>query len=304
MIFCEITRYKSQLEIVFSRKINFMKKIVFSLLVGSGVLLSSCAVIRPGQVGVKSRFGKLNEKVTPSGIVMYNPFTSSIIRVPTRTINRELTMNLPSKEGLTINSDVSILYRIEPDKVTNVIREIGLNYDQIITSVFRSSAADVCAQFYAKDMHSGERSSIEKRITQLMNSYLVERGFIIEAVLLKSITLPPGLAKAIELKLESEQDALRMEFILEQQRKEAERQIIQAEARKNTSVIEATARAEVITIEAQAQKLANDKLNSSITDNILRMKQIEAILQLSTSPNAKTIFMDNKNPFLNMMDLK
>lgn len=279
-----------------------MKKIVlFTLIIAAAV--QSCAVIRPGQVGVKSRFGKLNERVVSSGIMGYNPFTSSIIKVPTRTINRELTMNLPSKEGLTIQSDVSILYRIEPSKVITVIKEIGLNYDQIITSVFRSSAADVCAQFYAKDMHSGERRLIETKITTLMNEYLVERGFIIEAVLLKSITMPPGLSKAIEQKLEAEQDALRMEFILDQQRKEAERLIIQAENKKNTAIIQAEAKAKVIEIEAQANKDANEKLNASLTRNILMMKQIEAMLELSRSDNAKTIFMDGKNPFMNMMDV-
>ena len=279
-----------------------MKKVILPI-VFSAVLMSSCAVIRPGQVGVKSRYGKLKDKVTTSGIIMYNPFSSSVIKVPTRTINRELSMNLPSKEGLTIQSDVSILYRIDPNMVIPVIKQIGLNYDQIITSVFRSAAADVCAQFYAKDMHSGERKQIELKITNLMNEYLRDRGFEIEAVLLKSIILPPGLAKAIELKLESEQDALRMEFILEQQRKEAERQIIQAEARKNTAIIGAQANAEVIEIEAQAQMLANEKLNASLTKSILQLKQIEAILELATSPNAKTIFMDNKSPFLNMLDM-
>jgi prohibitin 1 len=281
-----------------------MKKQLQIALIGASVLMSSCAIIRPGQVGVKSKLGKLDEKITASGSVMYNPFTSTIIRVPTRTINRELSMSLPSKEGLTIKSDVSILYKIEPSKVTHVIREIGLNYDQIITSVFRSAAADVCSQFFAKDMHSGERRLIENKITALMNEHLANRGFLIEAVLLKSITLPEGLAKAIELKLESEQDALRMEFVLDQQRKEAERQIINAEAKKSISVINAQANAEVIRIEADAMKLANDMLNSSLTKSVLQMKQIEAMVQLATSPNAKTIFMDNKNPFMNMVDMK
>ena len=266
--------------------------------------LSSCAVIRPGQVGVKSRLGKLNEKTVDAGLMFYNPLVSSIIRVPTRTINREMSMNLPSKEGLTIQSDVSILYRIDPTKVTTVIEEIGLNYDQIITSVFRSSEADVCSQFLAKDMHSGERRSIETRITELMNEYLQPRGFEIEAVLMKSITLPKGLAEAIEMKLEAEQDALRMEYILAQEEKEAERTEIKAEALNQQMIIATEAKARVIEIEAEANKLANDKLTQSLTPNVLKMKQIEALLELSKSPNAKTLFMDGQNPFMNMMDVK
>lgn len=278
------------------------KKIIYSLVALIG--LSSCAVIRPGQVGVKSKLGKLSEKTVDAGLMFYNPFISKVIRVPTRTINREMSMNLPSKEGLTIQSDVSILYRIDPNKVTTVIKEIGLNYDQIITNVFRSSAADVCSQFLAKDMHSGERRLIETKITELMNEYLKPRGFEIEAVLMKSITLPKGLADAIEMKLEAEQDAFRMEYILAQETKEAERTEIKAEALKQQMIIAAEARAKVIEIEAEANKLANDKLTQSLTPNVLKMKQIEALLELSKSPNAKTLFMDGQNPFMNLMDAR
>jgi regulator of protease activity HflC (stomatin/prohibitin superfamily) len=271
-------------------------------LVAVAVFAVSCAVIQPGQVAVKQRFGKLSENTKSQGLMFYNPFVSRVIRVPTRTINRELTMNLPSKEGLTIASDVSILYRIEASKVTDVIREIGLNYDQIVTSVFRSAAADICSQFFAKDMHSGERRVIESQIADLMNTRLGPKGFIIEAVLLKSITLPRGLTQAIEQKLEAEQDAMRMQFILDQQRREAERQVIAANAKREVAVIDAEAKAEVIRIEAAAQQKANELLNSSLTPGVLRMKQIEAMLALATSPNTKTIFMDPKNPFMNMMD--
>jgi prohibitin 1 len=279
-----------------------VKRIVSFIAVG--VFAVSCAVIQPGQVGVKQRFGKLSENTKSQGIMFYNPFVSRVIRVPTRTINRELTMNLPSKEGLTIASDVSILYRISAPKVTDVIREIGLNYDQIVTSVFRSAAADICSQFFAKDMHSGERRVIESQIATLMNERLGPKGFVIEAVLLKSITLPRGLTQAIEQKLEAEQDAMRMQFILDQQRREAERQVIAANAKREVAVIDAEAKAQVITIEAEAQQKANELLNSSLTPGVLKMKQIEAMLALSTSPNAKTLFMDPKSPFMNMMDMK
>jgi regulator of protease activity HflC (stomatin/prohibitin superfamily) len=268
-----------------------------------GIFVTSCAVIQPGQVGVKQRFGKLSENYKSQGVMFYNPFVSRVIRIPTRTINRELSMNLPSKEGLTIASDISILYNIESSKVTNMLRETGLSYDNIVTSVFRSAAADICSQFFAKDMHSGERRQIEKDIKDLMNERLSMKGFNIEAVLLKSITLPKGLSNAIEQKLEAEQDAMRMQFTLEQQRREAERQIIAAEAKKQTVVIDAQARAEVIRIEAEAQNKANQLLTEALTPNVLKMKQIEALMALAISPNAKTIFMDGKNPFMNMLDV-
>lgn len=268
------------------------------------IIFSSCAIIRPGEMGVKSKFGKLNEKTSTGGVIFFNPISSSVTRVPTRTINREMSMSLPSKEGLTILSDVSILYRIERNKVITVIKEVGLDFDKIITAVFRSAASDACSQYFAKDMHSGERKNIEKKISDLMNEHLSPRGFIIESVLLKSITLPPGLSKAIELKLESEQDALRMVFIKQQEEREAERILIKVEGRKKAQIVEAEANAKVIEIEAEANKLANDKLNSSLTPNIIKMKQIEAMLELSKSPNSKVMFIDNKNPFMNMLDGK
>ena len=74
----------------------------------------------------------------------------------------EVSLNLPSKEGLNVLSEISILYHIKPEKAITVIEEVGTDYeDVVILSVFRSAAADVCAQYYAKDMHSGNRSEIE-----------------------------------------------------------------------------------------------------------------------------------------------
>lgn len=264
--------------------------------------LQSCAVIRPGEVGVKTKFGKINPNIKQSGLLFYNPFTSSVTRVPTRVINREMEMKLPSKEGLTITSDVSILYRVKADESITVIEGVGLRFDKVITAVFRSAAADICSQFLAKDMHSGERRNIENAITELMNEYLMPRGFEVQAVLLKSINLPDGLSKAIEQKLESEQNALRMEYVKQEEQAEAERILIRAEGQKQERIIQAEAKAREIEIEAEANQAANEKLNSSLTDDVLKMKQIEAILELSKSPNAKTLFLDQKNPFLNLIN--
>lgn len=277
-----------------------MKSLITLVIIAA--FLQSCAVIRPGEVGVKTRFGKINANIKPSGLLFFNPFTSSVTRVPTRVINREMEMKLPSKEGLTITSDVSILYRVRADQAITVIEGVGLQFDKVITAVFRSAAADVCSQFLAKDMHSGERRNIENSITELMNEYLMDRGFEVQAVLLKSINLPDGLSKAIEQKLESEQNALRMEYVKQEEQAEAERILIRAEGQKQESIIKAEARAKEIEIEAEANQAANEKLNSSLTDDVLKMKQIEAILELSKSPNAKTLFLDQKNPFLNLID--
>lgn len=279
---------------------EIMKNILTLLVIAT--LIQSCAVIRPGEVGVKTKFGKINPNIKQNGLLFYNPFTSSVTRVPTRLINREMEMNLPSKEGLTIKSDVSILYRVKSNEAITVVEEVGLQFDKIITAVFRSAAADVCSQYLAKDMHSGERRKIENGITELMNEYLTSRGFEVQAVLLKSINLPDGLSRAIEQKLESEQNALRMQYIKQEEQAEAERILIRAEGQKQERIIQAEARAKEIEIEAKANQAANEKLNSSLTEEVLKMKQIEAILELSKSPNAKTLFLDQKNPFLNLLN--
>ena len=136
-----------------------------------------------------------------------------------RTVNIEIASRLPSKEGLPVESVISILYHIKPEAAADVLENIGEDYEQVvISSVFRSAAADVCSQFFAKDMHTAKRAEIEAKIQERMSSLLSERGFDIEAVLMKTIKLPTGLARAVEEKLEAEQDAQRMEFVLQRER--------------------------------------------------------------------------------------
>lgn len=249
-------------------------RLIFSLILAIG--LSSCSVIRPGEAGVKQRFGKLSSKVYTQGTIFYNPFSSRVIKTSIQTRNLELSINLPSKEGLSIISQISILYRIDKDKVQDVIRNLGLNYESIISSVFRSASSDVCAQFYAKDMHSGMRSNIEKEITKKMSENLIERGIIIDAVLMKSIQLPPGLSSSIEQKLQAEQDAMRMEFLLQQTKLEADRKIIEAKGTRD------------------AQKI----LSEGLTNEIIKIRSIEAFMELSKSPNSKVIITNGEAPFL------
>lgn len=291
-----------------------MKKILFFAVLAAGI--ASCTVVRPYQVAVKSKLGKIDNKVRTAGPVAYNPFVTKVIKVNVRTMNLSIKENLPSKEGLTILSESSILYHIKAEDVPKVIKETGLNYEEnLILPVFRSAASDVCSRYYAKDMHSAKRNEIEQEIRKRLAEVCEEKGFVIEAVLLKSISLPQGLTRSIEAKLEAEQEALRMEFVLDRQKKEMDRQlieaegakknaIIQAEAKAQTAILEAEGRAKSIEIEAKANKSANDMLNSSLTPNVLKMNQIQAFMKLSTSPNTKTIITDGKGGVINMLDDK
>jgi prohibitin 1 len=172
---------------------------------------------------------------------------------------------------------ISILYRIEPTKAPYIVENIGVGNEQnVISSVFRSTAADVCSRFFAKDMHSAQRAVIEKEIANQMSELLVPRGFLVEAVLLKNIQLPAGLARAVEEKLEAEQVAQRMEFLLDREKREAERKKIEAEGIRD------------------AQKIISEGLNK----NIIEWQSIEAFRELAKSPNTKTIITDGKSPML------
>jgi len=238
--------------------------------------LASCAVIRPGEVGIKQRLGRMSKEVSTQGTIIYNPFISRILKTSIRTNNLELSLSLPSKEGLSIISQISILYRLNKDKVPYLISTLGLDYEPIIANVFRSASADVCSKFYAKDMHSGMRADIEKAIQQKMAEILEKQGIIVESVLMKSIQLPAGLASSIEQKLQAEQDAMRMEFLLQQAKLEAERIIIQAKGTRDAQII----------------------LSEGLTNEIIQIRSIEAFSELSKSPNAKIIITNGKAPFL------
>ena len=177
------------------------------------MLFTSCAVIRPGEAGVKQTLGKFDDQVSTEGTVFFNPLTSKVIKESTQTNNIKLILNLPSKEGLSVKSEISILYRLEQNKIPSVLQNLGRDFESIITSVFRSASSDVCAKFFAKDMHSGMRAKIEEEIKVKMNENLRKQADGIEliAVLMKSIQLPDGLARSIERKLQADQDAMRMD---------------------------------------------------------------------------------------------
>jgi prohibitin 1 len=240
------------------------------------ILFASCAVVRPGEIGVKQRLGKLSEKSHAQGPVWYNPFTTKVIKTNIQINDIELSLSLPSKEGLSVTAQISILYKIDEKSVPKVINSIGLGYETIISNVFRSASADVCSKYFAKDMHSGMRSEIENAIKIKMEETLSEQGIRVQAVLMKSIQLPAGLANSIEQKLQAEQDAMRMVFILQQEKLNAERKTIEATGTRD------------------AQKI----LSEGLTDQIIKIRSIEAFLELSKSTNSKIIITDGKVPYL------
>ncbi len=250
---------------------KYINQILIFLVVLS--FTTSCTVVRQGEVGVRRTLGKYNDRPIKDGVRFFNPFVTTVIKVPTQTVNLEVSLNIPSKEGLTIQSEVSILYNVQGGKAAEVLRQIGQDYERnLILPVFRSAVADVSSRFFAKDMHTGERAQIEEQIRILMDKTLDEKGIEVEAVLLKSIQLPKSLARAIEEKLEAEQGAQRMEFVLQQEQREAERKRIQA----------------------QGVRDAQNIISQGLTQEVLQFKAIEAFLELAKSPNAKIVITDGK----------
>jgi prohibitin 1 len=238
-------------------------------------MCASCAVINQGEVGVIRRWGKLDDHPVDPGLVFFEPVSTQVLRVPVRLTTVTVDFTLPSKEGLNVDAQISILYRVEADKAPQVLGMIGENYEEeLVVAVFRSAAADVSAHFFARDLYSAERGRIEREIKSLMTEVLAGRGFVIESVLMKSIVLPAGLAKAIETKLAAEQDAERMQFTIQREKLEADRKRIEAEGQRD------------------AQKIVAEGL----TEPVLRLRSIDAFKALSASPNAKVIVTDGKSP--------
>lgn len=253
-----------------------MKKII--AVVAVAALFTNCAVIRPGEAGIKQTLGKFSDHVVTQGTMVYNPLISRVLKESTQTNNVDLIMSLPSKEGLSVDAEISILYRLEQNKIPSVLRNLGQGYEDIITSVFRSASSDVCAKFLAKDMHSGMRADIEQEIKVKMNENLLKQAEGIEliSVLMKRIRLPMGLSTSIEQRLEAEQDALRLVFVIEQAKLEAQQKIIIAEGQRDAQVILAT----------------------GLTPEIIKIRSLEAYDKLAESANSKLIITDGQTPLL------
>ncbi len=250
-----------------------MKKTILSFF-AIAAIASSCTVVRPGEVAMKQRLGKLIDKSYVGGPVAFNPFVTKVIKLDTRTVEIFNVLPLPTKEGLSVDAEISLLYHIDPAKVQYIYTHFGRNYEEVIVlSNFRATAREISARYTAKELYATERLKIEKAIFDELVNHIQMHGFVIDAVLLKDIDLPPQMMQAIENKVTAEQAALQMEFVIEKQKKEAERMII----------------------EATAVKQAQDIINSSLTEKQLQYNQIEALKSLINSPNSKVIITSTNN---------
>lgn len=241
------------------------------------LLLSACSTVRPGERGVRQSFGKIRGTPQGPGVVGHWPIVARVVTVPVRSTKLEVDLPLPSQEGLTVAAELSILYHVREEAIPTILEEIGLDYESsVVLTAFRSAAANVASQHAAKDMHSGARAQIEDEIAAKLREIIEPRGFEVEAVLLKSIQLPPSLSQAIQAKLAAEQAAQQMAFVLETERREAERRRVEAKGIRD------------------AQRIVDQGLSPLL----IQWQAIEAFRELAKSPNSKIIFTDGRSPLL------
>lgn len=250
------------------RGAGFLKYIIFVLI--AIFFLFKCFVVIPaGYVGVKTLFGKVDNTPLPAGFHFVNPLVD-IEKLSVRT--QELTEQavVPSREGLSVNLDVSLLYALIPDRASEVYRTIGPDYVSVVLEPqFRSIIRGTTASYDAKALYTSEREIISNEMMKHLEPLLTARGIKVEKVLLRAMTLPQILSEAIERKLEAEQQAEQMKFVLERERQEADRKRVEAEG------------------VADFQK----KVAEGLTDSYLKWKGIEATQKLSESGNSKVVII-------------
>jgi regulator of protease activity HflC (stomatin/prohibitin superfamily) len=235
------------------------------------IALSQCFTQIPaGHVGVVDFFGIVSEHTLASGINPVNPL-SSVIKYSIQTQEHKESMQVLSREGLTIGLEVSALYRLNPDSAASVYRTVsGGDYENIILiPQFRSISRAVTASFQASALYSSERERLGAMIQEELAKTVASRGVLIESTPIRNVALPVQLTEAIEQKQKADQESQRMEFILTKEKQEADRKRIEAQGI------------------ADFQKI----VTLGISDNLLRWKGIEATLKISESNNAKVVII-------------
>jgi regulator of protease activity HflC (stomatin/prohibitin superfamily) len=240
--------------------------VVFLLLV-----YMSIAYVPAGHVGVLTIFGRVTGDILPEGTHFVNPFkTNNVLTV--RTIEMKETATVPSDEGLIMTLDTSLLFKLDPSRAAEIYRTVGPDYvTTIVEPNLRSAIRAVTATHSANALYTGGREEVAVKIQDELGKILSARGIIVESVLLRDVQLPSLLKASIEGKQQAEQDALRMSFVLQKEKQEAERKRIEAQGISDFQHIVA----------------------QGISAQLLEWKGIEATEKLATSPNSKVVIIGN-----------
>ena len=153
-----------------------------------------------------------------------------MIHMTIQTQEVKETMDVPSKEGLTVRLEMSVLYHLDPEKAADVYRTIGLDYPSVLLEPqFRSVTRGVTAGYEARALYTSEREQLAHVITADLQKQVGPRGVVVESTPMRKLTLPDRLASAIEDKLNAEQESQRMQFVLQREQQESERKRIEAQ---------------------------------------------------------------------------
>ena len=245
----------------------------FSSIIGLVAVLVALAelftVIPAGTVGVVDFLGNVSDNTLKAGVNIVNPL-AKIEKFSIKTQEIKETMKVPSKEGLTVDLEISLLYKINPDKANIIYKTIGPNYrDIVLIPQFRSVVRGVTARYEAKALYTASREKLASEIVRELQGIVGKRGISGEAAPLRQIILPERLTQAIEEKLKAEQESQRMIFVLKKEKQEAERKRIEAKGI------------------ADFQHIVSEGIN----EQLLKWKGIEATEKLANSPNSKIIII-------------
>ena len=243
--------------------------------------MASVKQIEPGMVGVQKLFGKVNNNILESGLNLVNPMVQ-VVMFDTRTQNYTMSasynegevrgddaIRVLSADGLEVVIDLTVLYKVVPTEAPRILSEIGTEYrDVIVRPICRTKIRDNAVYYDAVALYSTKRDEFQQRIFATIETDFKARGLVLEQLLVRNITLPESVKATIESKINAEQDAQKMTFVLQKELQEAERKRVEAQGI------------------ADYQKI----LSTGLSEKQLQYEMIKAI---ATSPNAKLIFMTN-----------
>lgn len=220
-------------------KTGSIKPIIITTVAGLivGIFFSMVRVVPAGYVGIVDFFGQVSPRALNSGLNLVNPL-AHVLNMSVRTQEEHEAMSIPSKEGLNVTLDISILYRLDPGHAVEVYKTVGPRYQNIVLiPQFRSVARGVTVNYEAKALYTSEREVLAQAVYEVLEKMTQERGIYIERVLLRSILLPTTVSAAIEQKLKAEQEAERMKFVLQKETQEAERKRVEAAGIRDAQTI-------------------------------------------------------------------
>ena len=257
-----------------------------------GLSISAVVQVEPGQVGVQKLFGKVNDNVLESGLNVINPLVK-VVMFDIRTENYTMSgvtdegskmgddaIRVLSADGLEVIVDLTVLYKVIPSEAPRILKEVGTDYRNVLVRpICRTKIRDNAVYYDAVALYSTKRDEFQSRIFATIETNFKERGLMLEQLLVRNLTLPASVKATIESKINAEQDAQKMTFVLQKERQEAERKRVEAQGI------------------ADYQKI----LSTGLSDRLLQYEMIKAI---SASPNAKLIFMTNGKNLPILVDSK